>query len=256
MMDNGLADDGAKRRHAVRQPLRHPAAVQGKVGAAAATGHRVLFRWVTMPSILEARFGFANRLRPDVRLEDSHHGTRVFGPVGSQQRSPRNRCHRSERDRIALRLDLGNTMLPDLPRGPRHLVDLSRQGFAGAALPLGLSLSPKTEFAGGAEREAENSLKLRLVAVPADSNADVVFRAEDLLDLGAWAAEPFDLSHYIEKPCRNRLGLREAPQRVVVAESKRSDPPFALILPELKGRQWQGGDLANKRLLDDLAPYR
>jgi hypothetical protein len=43
MMDNGLADDGAKRRHAVRQPLRHPAAVQGKVGAAAGTGHKVEF---------------------------------------------------------------------------------------------------------------------------------------------------------------------------------------------------------------------
>ena len=41
MMDDSLADDGAKRRHAVRQPLRHTAAMQWKVRAAAAAGHLI-----------------------------------------------------------------------------------------------------------------------------------------------------------------------------------------------------------------------
>ncbi|MDB6166637.1 MAG: hypothetical protein JWQ83_1777 [Lacunisphaera sp.] len=41
MVDDGLADHGAERRHAVGQPLRDAAAMQGKVRAAAAAGHLI-----------------------------------------------------------------------------------------------------------------------------------------------------------------------------------------------------------------------
>ena len=39
MMDDRLADDGAEPRHAVRQPQRHPPAMQRQIGASCSSGH-------------------------------------------------------------------------------------------------------------------------------------------------------------------------------------------------------------------------
>src|SRR3954468_11686537 len=41
VVDDGLGDDGAERRHARRQPRRYAPAMQGKVGAAGTSRHIV-----------------------------------------------------------------------------------------------------------------------------------------------------------------------------------------------------------------------
>ena len=61
-------------------------------------------------------------------------------------------------------------------------------------MPVFAGRSAETQFAGGPQRKAEYLIEMRLVAVPADADADVVFGAEDLLDPGRRPAKCFDLS--------------------------------------------------------------
>ena len=65
----------------------------------------------------------------------------------------------------------------------------------------------ETEFAGGPQRETEDTIEMRLVAMPSDADADIVFRAKDLANPGAGAAEGLDLSDDVRQPGRDRIGL-------------------------------------------------
>src|SRR3954452_9799400 len=83
---------------------------------------------------------------------------------------------------------------------------------------------------------------MRLVAVPADADTGVGFSAEDLGDFGARATQFFDALHQGRKPWRDRIGLLQLAQRVIVPEAERGYPPLTLILTELKRLQRKGRD--------------
>lgn len=52
---------------------------------------------------------------------------------------------------------------------------------------------------------------MRLVAVPADPDTDVVFRREELLGPGRGAAEGLDLLDEVVAPFGDRFGLCQTP---------------------------------------------
>src|SRR4051812_41013742 len=89
---------------------------------------------------------------------------------------------------------------------------------------------------------------MRLVAVPADADAGVVFGAQHLRDCRRWSAECLDLFDDGTKPARNRIRLAQAALGVVVAEAEPCDAALAFELPELERLQGQGCDA-----LDQLA---
>jgi hypothetical protein len=86
--------------------------------------------------------------------------------------------------------------------------------------------------------------------MPADADAGIVFGAEDLPDARRRTAERLDLFGDRSEPCRNRRGLFEPAQRIVVAKPERGDPALALILTELKRLQRQRRDMLNEFPLD------
>ena len=73
--------------------------------------------------------------------------------------------------------------------------------------------------------------------MPADACSDVVFSAKDLSYSGSGATKHFDFRDDLIQPGGDRFHLLQAPQGVVVAKTKRSDPPLPLELPELKGQE-------------------
>src|SRR3954464_6809134 len=89
---------------------------------------------------------------------------------------------------------------------------------------------------------------MRFVAVPADPDAGVVFGTKNLGDFGAWAAESFDAFDQRRQPWRDRIGLLQAAQRVVIAEAERRHAPLALILAELKRLQRKRCDTLDQGL--------
>src|SRR3954451_15952804 len=90
---------------------------------------------------------------------------------------------------------------------------------------------------------------MRLVAMPADPDAGVVLGAKYLPDFGRPTAERLDLFDDRSQPLRDRLGLLQPPQRVVVLKTERRHAPLALVLAELKRLQRQGCDARDQLLL-------
>jgi hypothetical protein len=78
---------------------------------------------------------------------------------------------------------------------------------------------------------------------------DVVFGAEDLPDTGLGAAERLDLLDDRTQPIRDRLGILQPPQVVVVPKPERRHPPLAFVLAELKWLQGQRRDATDEFLL-------
>jgi hypothetical protein len=157
--------------------------------------------------------------------------------------------HRSEGDRVALRLDGRDAVFPDLPRGSRHHVDRTRPGLQSEPFPPGVSRSSKSKIAGRAQRQAEYPVELRLVPVPPDADTDAVLGAKNLANLGPWAAESFDLLDYRAQPPRDRIGNLEPAQAVVVSESERGHATLSFVLAELERLQRQSRDLSDQDLL-------
>ena len=89
---------------------------------------------------------------------------------------------------------------------------------------------------------------MRLVAVPAYSDADIIFGAKNLSDQGRGATESFDFIDNLCQPGRYRFGLLQLSQPVVVSKAERSYPPLTLELTELKRLQGQGPDTLNEFL--------
>src|SRR5216684_1149718 len=136
--------------------------------------------------------------------------------------------HRPEGDRVSALLDGGNAVLPHLPGFAAHHV--ARTGFGGQreALPLVAHGATKPELAGSPQREPEDFVEMRLVAVPPDANADIVFGAKDLPDACLRQfAEPFNGGDDRCQPARDRLGFLKLSQRIIIAETERRDPSFA-----------------------------
>ena len=71
--------------------------------------------------------------------------------------------------------------------------------------------------------------------MPADPNSSVVFGAENLPYSGFGPAECLDPREDGREPIRERFGLPQPPQRVVMAESEGRHPPLAFVLAELEG---------------------
>src|SRR4051812_27228208 len=89
---------------------------------------------------------------------------------------------------------------------------------------------------------------MRFIAVPTDANAGVVLGTKNLDDFGARAAESFDAFDQRRQPWRDRIGILQAAQRVVIAEAERRHAPLVLILAELKGLQWKRCDTSDQIL--------
>ena len=83
-------------------------------------------------------------------------------------------------------------------------------------------------------------IEMRLVAVPADADADVVFGAKDLPDPGCRGRRMSRPSDDFRQPGRDRIGPLQLAQVIVVSEAERRDPPLAFKLAELKGLKRKG----------------
>src|SRR5581483_11634285 len=82
--------------------------------------------------------------------------------------------HRAERNRPAPLFDRGDAVLPTRARLAVHQVERARLGIEREALPLVSLAAAKAEAAGAAQRNAEHLVEMRLVAMPADADADVI----------------------------------------------------------------------------------
>ena len=100
--------------------------------------------------------------------------------------------HRPEGDGVAFGFDGRNAVFPYRPRLAGHHVDRTGLRFEGETLELGRSGPAKSELAYRAQRQAEDPVEVRLVPVPTDPNADVVFGAEDLLYSRTGSTESLD----------------------------------------------------------------
>jgi hypothetical protein len=158
--------------------------------------------------------------------------------------------HGSKRYRVPRRRDSGNAVLPYIPRGAGHHVERARIGIQREPVPRLAGKFAEPQFTGGYKRKAENPVKMRLVAVPANADTDVILRAKNLLNPGIGAAERFDLRDDLVQPGRDRLGPLQLPQGVIVSETERSDSPPALELSELKGLKRKVADPGNELLFD------
>src|SRR6185437_16364158 len=86
--------------------------------------------------------------------------------------------------------------------------------------------------------------------MPSDTDAGVIFGAENLADAGCGAAERFNLCRDRLEPRWNRGVLFETAPRIVVAKPERGDPALAFVLTELERLQWQLRNQRDQLLLD------
>src|SRR5689334_6822221 len=77
--------------------------------------------------------------------------------------------HGAEGDGVTGRFDRGDAVLPFPPRRARHQIERPWFCIEGKALPLRPQWPAEAELAGRAERQAEDAVELRLVAMPADA---------------------------------------------------------------------------------------
>jgi hypothetical protein len=73
-------------------------------------------------------------------------------------------------------------VLPDMARDAGHHVERAWLGVERETFPLVAGLAAETEFAGRGEGEPEYLIEVLFVAVPADAGADIILRAERMLD--------------------------------------------------------------------------
>src|SRR4029077_3212181 len=90
--------------------------------------------------------------------------------------------HRAEGDGIAAPLDGGNAVLPLVPRLALHPIQGARRGIERKTLPSIALAAAKAESAGARQRQPEHLVEMRLVAMPADADTDIVVGAEHLAD--------------------------------------------------------------------------
>ena len=89
---------------------------------------------------------------------------------------------------------------------------------------------------------------LRFVAVPADAGADIILRAERMLDAARrQGGEAFNPSGQRHQPGRQLLGRFQPLMREVVARAEKHHAPLAFVDAELERRQWKGTDMADER---------
>src|SRR5262249_51480466 len=121
--------------------------------------------------------------------------------------SGRIRCsglgHRTECDRIARSLDRRDAVLPDMAGGAGHHVERAWLRVEREAFPLVAGFAAETEFAGRGEGEPEYLIEVLFVAVPTDAGADIILRAERMLDAARrQGREAFNPSGQRHQPVR------------------------------------------------------
>src|SRR5579871_1499929 len=112
----------------------------------------------------------------------------------------------AEGDGIAALLDGGDAVFPPAAGFTVHQIQRARFGVESEALPFVAKTAAEAEPAGAAERQSEHLVEMRLVAMPADADADVVIGAKDLPHASRrQPAESLDLLRDGPEPVRDRL---------------------------------------------------
>ena len=89
---------------------------------------------------------------------------------------------------------------------------------------------------------------LRFVAVPADAGADIILRAERMLDAARrQGGEAFNSSGQRHQPGRQLLGRFQPLMREVVTRAEKHHAPLAFVDAELERRQGKGADMSDER---------
>ena len=110
-----------------------------------------------------------------------------------------------------------------MTRFAAHRIERARFGSQRKTLPFVTSrTAAKSKLAGSPQREPEDLVEMRLVAVPADADPDIVFGAKDLVHTSRrQTAKCLDGAGDRCQPARNGIGfLNSALERVVVAETE------------------------------------
>src|ERR1700744_5935151 len=92
--------------------------------------------------------------------------------------------HGAEGDRVTEFVDRSDAVLPIVPRLALHQIDRARFGPKAKAFPFVAVTAAQAELSGAAEREPEHLVEISLVAMPADADAGLVFRAKHLTHAG------------------------------------------------------------------------
>ena len=111
-------------------------------------------------------------------------------------------------------------MLPFPSGGPGHLIDRSRRGIDREANPSITGTLAKAKVAGRAQRQSKYFVEMRLVAVPADAGAGVVFGAENLRYSSARAPESLYALDQWRQPFGDGIGSLQTTQSVVVTKAE------------------------------------
>ena len=105
-------------------------------------------------------------------------------------------------------------MFPDMAGGAGHYVERAWLRVERETFPLIADLAAETEFAGRGEGEPEYLIEVLFVAVPADAGADIILRAERMLDAarrqGGEAFNPSGQRHQPPTANANRRYLTAA----------------------------------------------
>ena len=126
-------------------------------------------------------------------------------------------------------------MLPDLPGFAAHHVERARFGGERETLPFVAVGAAKPKLAGSPQRQPEDLVEVRLVAVPSNAHADIVLGTQNLPDgSGRQIAEIFNRTDDRYQLCGDWLGLLKSLRGVIVAEAERSNPPFSFVGAELE----------------------
>src|ERR1700754_3324164 len=83
--------------------------------------------------------------------------------------------HGPEGDGVSALFDGRNAVLPDMPGRAGHQVERTGLRIQRETLPLVTDGTAKPELAGGLQREPEHLVEVRLVAMPSDAHAGIVF---------------------------------------------------------------------------------
>src|SRR6266404_6559220 len=132
--------------------------------------------------------------------------------------------------------------------GAGHYVERASLGVERETFPLVAGLAAETEFAGRGEGEPEYLIEVLFVAVPANAGADIILRAERMLDAARrQRGEAFNPSGQPHQPSRQLLGGFQPLMREVVARAEKHHAPLAFVDAELERRQGKGADVADER---------
>ena len=144
-------------------------------------------------------------------------------------------------------LDLRDAVLPFGARGPTKKVERSRLEVEGISFPFVTFLAAEPESAGGAERDADDIVEDRFVAMPADRCARGILCDKDVREVfRRKAGEGGSLSTKRLEEFGDILNAVERERSEVVSPTERNDPPFSGVAVELEFFEGEFADIADE----------